>query len=62
MPAGLERYHGKRHLHFITFSCYRRLALLKTVRARDILVHELGKIRDETEFRLIGYRATPRFR
>jgi len=61
MPAGLKRYHGKGHLHFITFSCYRRLPLLKTVRARDIFVQELGKVRDETEFRLIGYRATPRF-
>jgi hypothetical protein len=25
MPAGLRRYYGKGHLHFITFSCYRRL-------------------------------------
>jgi hypothetical protein len=29
MPAGLERYYGKGDLHFITFSCYRRLPLLK---------------------------------
>jgi putative transposase len=61
MPAGLKRYYGKGHLHFITFSCYRRLPLLKTMRARDIFVQELGKIRDETEFCLVGYRATPRF-
>jgi hypothetical protein len=33
MPAGLKRYYGLGHLHFITFSCYRRLPLLKTVRA-----------------------------
>ncbi len=33
MPADLKRYYGKGHLHFITFSCYRRLPLLKTVRA-----------------------------
>jgi hypothetical protein len=45
MPAGLGRYYGKGHLHFITFSCYRRLPLLTTVRARDILVSELGKVR-----------------
>jgi len=36
MPAGLKRYYGKGHLHFITFSCYRRLPLLKTVRARHL--------------------------
>jgi len=33
MPAGLKRYYGNGHLHFITFSCYRRLPLLKTSRA-----------------------------
>ena len=59
MPAGLKRYYGKGHLHFITFSCYRRLPLLKTVHARDIFVQELGKVRDEMEFRLIGYVVMP---
>jgi putative transposase len=56
MPAGLRRYYGKGHLHFITFSCYRRLPLLKTVRARDIFVKELG---DEMGFRLLGYVVMP---
>jgi putative transposase len=59
MPAGLKRYYGKGHLHFITFSCYRRLPHLKTVRARDIFVRELGKVRDEMEFRLVGYVVMP---
>jgi putative transposase len=59
MPAGLKRYYGKGHLHFITFSCYRRLPLLKTVRARDLFVQESGKVRDETEFRLFGYVVMP---
>jgi len=55
MPAGLKRIYGKGHLHFITFSCYRRRPLLKTGRARDVFVNELGKIRDEMGFCLIGY-------
>jgi len=59
MPVGLKRYYGKGNLHFITFSCYRRLPLLKTVRARDIFVKELGKIRDEMGFRLVGYVVMP---
>jgi putative transposase len=59
MPAGLKRCYGKGHLHFLTFSCYRRLPLLKTARARDIFVQELGKIRDETGFHLIGYVVMP---
>jgi putative transposase len=59
MPSGLKRYFGKGHLHFITFSCYRRLPLLKTARSRDIFVRELGKVRNETGFRLIGYVVMP---
>jgi putative transposase len=59
MPAGLKRYYGRGHLHFITFSCYRRLPLLQSARARDIFVRELGKARDELGFLLIGYVVMP---
>jgi len=59
VPVGLKRYYGKGHLHFITFSCYRRLPFLKTVRARDVFVKELSKIRDEMGFRLAGYVVMP---
>ena len=59
MPAGLRRYYGKGDLHFITFSCYRRLPLLKSARARDVFVRELAKLRGELEFRLVGYVVMP---
>jgi putative transposase len=59
MPAGLKRYYGRGHLHFITFSCYRRLPLLKTIRARDVFVKELGKVREEMGFHLLGYVVMP---
>jgi putative transposase len=59
MPAGLKRYYGKGDLHFITFSCYRRLPLLKTMRARNLFVKELGRVRDAAGFRLIGYVVMP---
>ena len=59
MPSGLKRYYGKADLHFITFSCYRRLPLLKTARARDLFVLELGKVRDAMGFRLVGYVVMP---
>ncbi len=59
MPAGLRRYYGKGDLHFVTFSCYRRLPLLNTVRARGIFVAELGKVRDEMGFHLLGYVVMP---
>jgi putative transposase len=59
MPAGLKRYYGQGHLHFITFSCYRRLPLLKTVRARHVFVKELAKVREDLRFHLIGYVVMP---
>jgi putative transposase len=59
MPTGLKRYNGKGDLHFITFSCYRRLPLLTTPQARDNFVKELGKVRDEMGFHLIGYVVMP---
>jgi len=59
MPKGLRRYYGEGHLHFITFSCYRRLPLLKGARARDTFVRELAKLREELGFRLIGYVVMP---
>jgi putative transposase len=59
MPAGLKRYYGKGHLHFITFSCYRRLPLLKSPRARDVFVQELARVRDDMDFHLIGYVVMP---
>ena len=61
MPSGLKRIYGLGHLHFITFSCYRRWPLLKTARARDIFVKELGRIRDEAGFQLIGYVVMPEY-
>ena len=59
MPIGLKRIYGRRHLHFITFSCYHRLPLLKTVRARDVFVRELARARAEYEFLLVGYVVMP---
>ncbi|MFZ0521006.1 MAG: transposase [Candidatus Acidiferrales bacterium] len=59
MPKGLERRYGHGHLHFITFSCYRRLPLLKSVRARNLLVEFLGQIRARYEFSLVGYVVMP---
>ncbi|HYL64606.1 MAG TPA: transposase [Candidatus Methylomirabilis sp.] len=59
MPKGLQRLYGRGDLHFLTFSCYRCLPLLKAARARDIFVKELGKVRDEMGFHLIGYVVMP---
>jgi REP element-mobilizing transposase RayT len=59
MPAGLQRLYGQGHLHFTTFSCYRRLPLLKSARARDVFVGELARVRERLGFRPIGYVVMP---
>jgi putative transposase len=59
MPKGLKRYHGRGDLHFLTFSCYRRLPMLGTMRARNLFVRALGKIRERYKFLLVGYVVMP---
>ncbi len=59
MPKGLKRYYGQGQLHFVTFSCYRRLALLATARARNMFVKELCRVRREYGFLLVGYVIMP---
>ena len=59
MPKGLKRLYGRGHLHFITFSCYRRLPLLSTIRARNLFVRALDAIRDRYKFSLVGYVVMP---
>ncbi|HXJ05089.1 MAG TPA: transposase [Candidatus Acidoferrum sp.] len=59
MPKGLKRYYGQGHLHFLTFSCYRRLPLLGTVRARNTFVAALARIRERYHFFLVGYVVMP---
>jgi putative transposase len=59
MPKGLRRYNGNGHLHFVTFSCYQRLPLLREARSRDLMVRELAWVRDELGFPLVGYVIMP---
>ena len=59
MPKGLKRYYGRGHLHFLTFSCHRRLPLLNTAGARNLFVDALGKMRERHGFLLVGYVVMP---
>jgi putative transposase len=59
MPKGLKRYYGQGHLHFLTFSCYRRLPLLGTARARAAFVKALAVVRARYRFLLVGYVVMP---
>jgi putative transposase len=59
MPKGLERRYGQNHLHFITFTCYRRLPLLKSIHARNLFVETLGQLRARRDFLIVGYVVMP---
>jgi putative transposase len=59
MAHKLIRHYGHGHLHFITFTCYRRLPLLRSIRARNALVQILSETRDRCGFSLVGYVVMP---
>jgi hypothetical protein len=44
MRYPLKRIYGVGHLHFVACSCYRRLPLLGTVRARDTFLKVLEDV------------------
>jgi putative transposase len=55
----LRRLYGQGDLYFITFSCWRRKALLRTVGARDCFVNVLDVVRVRHRFGLFGYVVMP---
>jgi len=55
----LKRFYGRRDLHFVTFSCYRRRPFLGTARARNRFVRILDEVRLRYAFALIGYVVMP---
>jgi len=59
MPKDLKRRIGQGDLHFITFTCYQRRALLESVRARNLAVRILGEVRARYRFALLGYVIMP---
>jgi putative transposase len=59
MANKLTRIYGRGHLHFITFSCYRRIPFLRSVRAKNVFVQILGEVRDRFSFSLVGYVVMP---
>ena len=59
MAHKLIRHYGRGHLHFITFTCYRRLPLLRSIRARNAFVQILSETRDRYGFSLVGYVVMP---
>ena len=59
MPTGLVRFQHTGYLHFLTFSCYRREALLALRSGYSIFEEELEKVRRRHGFVIAGYVAMP---
>ncbi len=59
MPKNLKRVTGLGDLHFITFCCFQRRALLGTVYARNVGLKVPGEVRDKYGFALVGYVFMP---
>lgn len=59
MPKNLKRYFGRGDLHFLTFSCYRRLPELGTAQTRNEFLHALDEVRTKYGFALVGYVVMP---
>jgi len=59
MRNPLQRRYGRGDLHFVTFSCYRRLPLPGTPRARDQFVRILDRVRSRWKFLLLGFVVMP---
>jgi putative transposase len=59
MPAGLHRTYGAHHLHFITYSCYRRLPFFDSARSRDRFLLVLEQTRQRYHFVVVGYVVMP---
>jgi len=59
MPTDLKRYQQSGDLHFVTFSCYHRLAYLGTASVRELFERSLEAIRLRYEFVVTGYVVMP---
>jgi putative transposase len=59
MPKNLKRHYGRKDLHFITCTCYRRLHLLGSARSRSVFAKILAEVQDRYGFQLVGYVVMP---
>ena len=59
MRVHLKRYYGHGHLHFITFSCYRREPRLDSPAARDCFLAVFEQVRQKYDFVIVGYVLMP---
>jgi len=59
MPSGLKRFQQAESLHFITFSCFHRLALLEAAGVRETVEGVLEQTRARHRARVYAYVLMP---
>jgi len=59
MTEGLYRFYGGNDLHFLTFSCYRRLPFFRNEVYCDLLLKILERVRQRYRFVVLGYVVMP---
>src|SRR5579884_4122033 len=59
MPWGLRRYQQTQQLHFITFSCYRRLPYLQSPQAKRMFEIAFEEARARYGLLVFGYVVMP---
>ena len=59
MTEGLHRFYGDDHLHFLTFSCYRRRPLFRNNIHCDLFLQILDRVRTRYRFVVLGYVVMP---
>jgi putative transposase len=59
MPWGLKRFQECGQLHYITFSCYRRMPNLGTPKRRRIVEESLERVRIDYRMLIIAYVIMP---
>jgi putative transposase len=59
MPTGLRRFQQTQHLHFVTFSCYRRQAHFQSATSRELFENALERIRERYIWTVVGYVVMP---
>jgi putative transposase len=55
----MHRWESGPPVRYLTFSCYRRLPLLDSERAKDLLAASLARARERYQFRLVAWVVMP---
>jgi putative transposase len=59
MPSRLRRHDEFGHIHFATFSCFRRLQFFRHAVVRDAFASVMKAVRDKLGIRWLGYVVMP---